>query len=375
MIADLIHKVAREMQPPMQDYRPRPSGWGRCIRASVYHALGYPGKLFPGRFVMLLEDSSFAEDMTIDWIQRTAYKVHSSQLQLTMGKTAGGVEITGSIDGILEDVLGQEYLVEHKAVNHFAFERLEASLQDGLWDENLVKWTHQGCMYLRGLDKLSTINRAVFLVKNKNTSAYLEVVGTYNASTDAFTIDSALSTRVIEDTETGIRGDLRGGLEPMRLQNVAAGFLGYFNRVEEFVSRKELPRRPYESSDWHCNYCQWQGTCWEGFEAEINKMQEGVEFPDDMREALLQFIQWREVEKNAGEAKDGCRSILVNELQAREIKKCKTKDGISVTISVLNKIVLDKELIPTAILKAVEKNISYLKMEVRTPRKGKTESI
>ncbi len=371
MIADLIHKVAREMQPPMQDYRPRPSGWGRCIRASVYHAFNYPAKLFPGRFVMLLEDSGFAEDMTIDWIQRTAYQVHSTQLQLLMGTTAGGVEITGSIDGILEDVLGAEFLLEHKAINHFAFERLEASLQDGLWDENLVKWVHQGCMYLIGLGKLSTINRVVFLVKNKNTSAYLEVVGTYVAATDAFRIDSALSTRVIEDTETGIRGDLRGGLEPMTLMNVAAGFLGYFNEVEDYVSHKELPRRPFELGDWHCGYCQWQGTCWEGFEDELKKMLEGVEFPEDLRETLLRFIQWREMAKNAEEAKDGYRSILVNELQAREIKKCKTADGISVTMRIEKRETVDKELVPPAILKAAMKESSSLKLDVRKPKEKK----
>jgi hypothetical protein len=371
LIADLIHKVARESQPPMQEYRPRPSGWGRCFRASTYHALGYEPKLFPGRFVILLEDSSFAEDMTIDWINRTAFKVHSQQLRVNVGTTRGGEEITGSIDGILEDLLGNEYLFEHKGINHFAFERLEASLQDGIWDENLIKYVHQGCVYLVGLGKLSSINRVVFLVKNKNTSAYLEVVGTYDERADAFVIDSALSTRVSEDVESGIRGDLRSGLEPMVLTGVVTGFIAYFDKVEEYALAKTLPPRPYEINDWHCGYCQFQGHCWDGFDKEIAAMSEGVEFPAELRETLLSFIQWRDIEKEAEGKKDEARSILANELQAQGIRKAKTADGISVSLSVVEKTGIDKELIPPAILKAAEKKSQYLKVDVRRPRSAK----
>lgn len=370
MIADLLHKVARDMQPPPQDYRPRPSGFGRCIRASTYHALGYEPKLFPGRFVMLLEDSSFAEDLTIDWINRTAFKVHSQQLEVIVGATRGGQEIKGSIDGILEDLMGNEYLLEHKAINHFAFERLEASLQDGIWDENMMKWANQGCIYLVGLGKLSSINRVVFLIKNKNTSAYLEIVGTYNERLDTFVIDSALSTRVSEDNETGIRGDLRGGLESMTLPKVVMGFLSYFDKVEEYTLAKTLPARPYELGDFHCSYCNFQGHCWDCYDEEIRKMSEGVEFPDDLRETLLKFIQWRDAEKDAERMKDEARSILANELQAQGIRKAKTKEGISVSLSVVEKVGLDKDLIPPAILKAAEKKTSYLKVDVRAPRKG-----
>jgi len=371
MIADLIHKVARDMQPPMQDYRPRPSAWGRCVRASVYHALGYPGKLFPGRMVVLLEDSGFAEDMTIDWIQRTAFKIHSQQLEVQIGATRGGVKIHGSIDGILQDLLGVEYLFEHKAINHFSFERLEASLQDGIWDENLVKWVHQGCCYLVGLAKLSTICRVVFLIKNKNTSAYLEAIGTYSPALDRFTLDSAMSTRVIEDSETGIRGDLRGGLEPMVLDGVVSGFIGYFNRVEELAGAKILPPRPYELSDWHCGYCQWQGVCWEGFEAEINKMLVGVELPENLRDQVKAYIVFRDEAKRAEDQKDVTRSIIVNELQAQGIKKCKAPDGTNVTLRIEERTTINKELVPPAILKAAEKKSQSLKLDVRKPKEKK----
>ncbi len=394
MLVDILMKIARDEQPPMGAYRPRPSGWGRCIRASVYHALGYPAKLFPGRFVMLLEESGFTEDMMADWIRKSSFNLHSQQMPVNVASMpsrrgrepwlcevctkASGREvwieseiIHGHIDGVIQDLMGAEYLWEMKGINHFGFERLEASLQEGLWDDNLVKWVHQDCMYLVGLGKLSSINRLIITVGNRNTSAKLEAIGTYSPALDRFTLESAMSTRVIEDSETGIRGDLRGGFEPMVLDGVVAGFIGYFNRVEELVSAKLLPARPYELSDWHCGYCQWQGTCWEGFEAEINKMLVGVDLPDNLRDQVTAYIVFREEEKRAADQKDITRSIIVNELQAQGIKKCKSPDGVSVTLRIEDRVSIDKELIPPAILKAAERKTQSLKLDVRKAKKEK----
>ena len=271
MIADLIHRVARDSQPAPQPYRPRPSGWGRCIRASVYHSLKYPQKMLSGRFVVLLEDSSFTEDMTIDWINKTAFKVHSQQMEVVVGKTTNAEIIKGSIDGVIESLTGEEYLFDHKGINHFTFEKIENSFQAGLWDDAVVKYVMQGVAYLIGMAKLSKINHFLLLMKNKNTSAYMEMLGQYDSYTDVFTIKHALSTRIVADVDEGIVG-LMPAAENMQMMAVRSNFFGYFNSVEKYILQKTLPPRPYEMTDWHCSYCPWQGTYWEGYEAEFAAM-------------------------------------------------------------------------------------------------------
>jgi len=369
MIADLLMKVAKQGQPQDDEYRPRPSGWGRCIRASVYHALGYPPAPWSGRFVILLEDSSFGEDLTIDWINRTAYKVHSQQLRVEIGETAGGAPIGGSIDGIIEDILGGEILFDHKAINSYAFERIEGSLEAGVWDETVVKYVHQGVAYLKGIGRLSDINRFMLLCKNKNTSAYLEILGKYDHEKDDFIVLHALSTRISEKSDEGIIGQIDGAKE-MILPGVFKSFMDYFNHVEEYVGRKELPQRPYSMDSWQCGYCRWQGECWKEYEKEVEAMVEGAEMPEEIEKEAEEYRALTNTAKMCEDRKKELKSILLNVLTAENIKKCKSsKTGISVSLSVRSRDSLDADLIPAAIREKATKTSTWQQIDVRRGKK------
>jgi hypothetical protein len=373
MIADLLMKVARDLQPPDQEYRPRPSGYGRCIRAAVYHALGYPAAPWAGRFVILLEDSGFSEDMTIDWINRTAYKVHSQQMEVVLGTTAGGDPIKGHIDGIIEDLLGYEFVFDHKGLNCYSFERMEAALMDGEWDETAVKYLYQGVGYLNSeIIKQAGIDAFMLLVKNKNTSAYLEILTRYDAGADTLTITHALSTRISEKSEDGIYGQIDAA-KGMTLPNVFGNFMGYFNAIEYWTSRKTLPPRPYEMSSWQCSYCRFQAECWKGYEAEVEAMQEGVEMPAEIEPLAQEYRTLTDTESACRKRKKELKAELLKEMGARKIQKCKSASGLSMALSVEGRSTVDPDLIPAEVRSRASKRTEWQEVQVRAPRKGKGE--
>ena len=102
MLADVIIKVAGMEGKERGEYYPRPSlsGPERCIRQMVYWASGIKeDKKMGDRFQMTIDDSSWHETLTGDWLQKTAFKLHSEQMEVEtpVGK--------GHIDGILTDIL------------------------------------------------------------------------------------------------------------------------------------------------------------------------------------------------------------------------------------------------------------------------------
>jgi len=171
MLSDALVKVAGMHRKPEQEYRPRPSSSGpeRCLRQLVYKAMGFIEALKSDRFEVLLNDSSWQEYSTASLIELSSFELHSQQLVLNCGTTTHlgkPYDVVGSIDGIVRDLLGVDRLWEHKAINHFGFERY---LKGDAYPEDYLT---QCCLYLVGLQKQNLeIREAVMLIKNKNTSA------------------------------------------------------------------------------------------------------------------------------------------------------------------------------------------------------------
>src|SRR5438105_2670715 len=86
MLADVIPDLAFR-QTHEHLYRPRPSlaGPERCLRQLVYLAMGTKGRPFPGRFLLVLDDSSWHEELTLNWLAQSEYKIHSRQLEVNCG--------------------------------------------------------------------------------------------------------------------------------------------------------------------------------------------------------------------------------------------------------------------------------------------------
>lgn len=260
MLADIILKVAEMESQQEQEYRPRPSlaGPQRCIRQLVYHGLCVPRKPIPGRAVLIFDDSSWHEELTADWIRKSAFQLHSQQMPVTIKDEATGIVLPGHIDGIITDILTVDRLLEHKAINHFTFQKYCAG-------EIPLDYVAQCCLYIRGLQADNpSISEAVLLVKNKNTAQYMEFLIHYHREADMATI----LNRTMSWGETIDMGD--------SIENITREAFDKFHLIDTHIKAKTLPARQYDRYDdetgWHCDYCGWGGLCWEGYEHEFESL-------------------------------------------------------------------------------------------------------
>lgn len=253
MLADILIKVAGMEKEDRHAYYPRPSiaGPERCIRQMVYWGSGTPEDTkMSDRFVLVLDDSSWHEYLTSDWIQKTAFKLHSQQM--TVSVTWQGLTLTGHIDGIITDLLGVDRLHEHKAINHFTWQRYAAGVVP-------VDYIAQCCLYIKGLQAENpAINEAVLLIKNKNTSQFLEYLIGYDSTMDTAMIKSIIASY----------GEVAPSGEIFE-QTVHSAF-AKFEVVDHHIKAGTLPPRPFEyGTDYPCTYCSWQNTCWGEYEKEV----------------------------------------------------------------------------------------------------------
>jgi len=269
MLADIILKVAKEegfLGVGEQPYRPRPSlaGPERCIRQMVYYAMGFPKAPLPGRAIMIFSDSSFHEDLTADWIRKSAYKFHSDQMKVNLPDPLS----TGSIDGIITDtiVTGFDYLYEHKGISHFSFQNY--------WNGNELPLDYfsQVALYSWGLMReIDTLNGFCLLMKNKNTAQYMEYLGKYDKEKDVLSVNEKVHSGQPEKIELNIE-----------LKDIIKNCVDKFNKVENYVECKTLPKRQYDMDHWRCQYCGWYETCYENYREELESMEDNFPLPAEI---------------------------------------------------------------------------------------------
>lgn len=322
---------AAGMEPAeSQPYFPRPSGAGpeRCMRQMVYHALGTPpDQRRNDRFIIVLDDSSIHETLTEDWLNKTVFQLHSQQMAVNLdvtdmfpdakewipertcetcaklvesGALTPGSEIIpagvihGHIDGVVTDMMFNDDHYEHKALNHFTFEKIWNS-------EDFPKdYIVQCCIYQRGIriNLNPDIKRSILLIKNKNTSAYMDFVIEYDLETDtAYIVEMSRSSgeKVVGSREEPI----------FVMENVVRNAMAKFREVYFHVQNGTFPDRQYDLSEWRCDYCPWgtiEGTCWQGFEEEYNSLATSgvIEGIDDILAKYLEANSQLGTRRNPG---------------------------------------------------------------------------
>lgn len=317
MLADTIPRVAQLVVKARGKYYPRPSlaGPERCERQMVYWGLGtQTEKELPGRAILTMDDSSWHEELTLDWLRKTTYEVHSEQMAVNIPMLFDWMpdvnyycrfcqqerharDCHGHIDCIVKDLHDFEYLFEHKAVNHFSYQRIIDHGELPL--DNLVQFA----LYLRGVQRDAPhIDRGVVLFKNKNTAAYAELMCHYDGWRDVLTVESMT-------LHTG---------EVITIHKIFESFTGdavdKFRMVHEHIAKKTLPDRPYKYDHWRCEYCQYFDTCWESYVEEVGGYIEGPELPSEMEFLLNWYTDARETasaaEKERKEAGQRIRQAL-----------------------------------------------------------------
>lgn len=353
MIADIILKIAGQFQEQEDHkYYPRPSMAGpeRCTRQMVYHGLNVAKEPLAGRAVMIFSDSSFHEDLTADWIRKSAFHLHSEQMKIKCTTPGFPFDLNGSIDGIVTDLLGNDYLWEHKAINHFSWQKY--------WDGSIpYDYVAQCCIYLRGLAAINpNIQRAVLLLKNKNTAAYMEFIIAYDYASDNAVIEkSTNSNGETKEINIGIPEAVKSCFEK-------------FQTVNDCIKNNTLPKRDYFiGDDWHCEYCAWGKVCWAGYKKEFTELKTDTMLPDDVADMLRYYKelggQKSDIEKEykelSGKIKDTMKQIGAREGRAGEFIA-------KLSLSEVNRI--DKEKLTPAEIAIATTTSTSERLYVSTPK-------
>ena len=281
MIAELFNRIAEEEQGERYKFYPRPSSAGpdRCIRSLVYDASSVPSKPFTGRTLLVFDDGSWHEQLSMDWLRKSVFKVHSEQMKVKCPPPF----TWGHIDFMVTTPLKIDILVEHKAINHFSFQRY--------WDDEYpFDYLTQCALYSHGIQ--THLNPAckwiILLLKNKNTAQYLELFCNYDIILDNLHVtEKILST-----------GETKGTDEYplLSIDNIVKDACNKFYSVFDYRDKKTLPRRPFEIDDWHCQYCGWGDICWEGYEQEFKTFEKG-QLPDAAEAIKKYFVASEEKKK------------------------------------------------------------------------------
>lgn len=352
MFAEIIPKIAG-MNQRHQKYSHRCSTatYGeRCMRQSVYHALDIPANPFSDRFSVVLDDSSWDEEKSLDWLRKSPYKIHSQQLKVLV-KLPKGLEIAGSIDGMATDFNGDEFLIEHKAINHFTFTSYEEC------KKYPIDYICQVTLYIKGLKEITgKLLRGILLIKNKNTSKYLEYHITYDEQTD--TTQSILNVISYDGNEKGYLVEK----DTFYLGEILQKIEGRFLEIDKYVNEKKLPKRAYAIDTWQCQYCRWGNLCWKDFENEKDSRKENVKMSEISPDfdlyisAKTERLKWTKVEDESNEK-------IKDYMRQNGIKTGIVSDNI-LTLSIEEKTTLDKTVIPNDIIAAASKKSKSEKLRI-----------
>lgn len=339
MLAEILHKISGfEMKE--YKYRIRPSlaspeieelnYKGRCKRQMVYGRLDFPKDNISDRMSMVFNDSSWHEELSADFVQKTAFKLRDRQFKVNCGFFG-----YGAIDGILTDLLGSDYLWEHKAINHFSFQRYEKG-------EIPIDYVVQCCIYIVGLQKISTIDKALLLIKNKNTAQYLEFLIQYDKSKDVAVILHKLNS--IDQKKVDLN---------IELPNLLTRAKEKFEFVEQKAKENTLPKRDYETADWQCEYCSYKNKCWADYEEEFAKLEEHVELSQDLEERLSYYLELQLHIKEQEKEADGIKEEVKKAMQILGARGA-TTNKYAIILSIVKSKRVDQKLIPADILQSAQ---------------------
>lgn len=376
MLADLIPKLAALDQEEDHTYYPRPSmaspatpeDPGRCIRAMTYARLGSRPAPWPGRFLLVLDDSSWHEELTLDWLAKGAHSIHSRQMpvDLPLPRPIGpggycrlctqeipNTVLHGHIDALFTDLLAHDRLLEHKAVSMYTFD-------DMLTGTPSLDHLTQGCIYLGALQRVNPdLNEGVLLVKNKNSSAYLEFRFTYHAENDRCHVFEMTASQGIHLTLD------------LTFDGLLARALEKFESVEQHAATNSLPVRPYRMDSWRCHYCRFQRTCWDGYPAEVDARDAIATLDPTVAPLLAQYAEASTMKRLAEVTTKRLRPEILAALEAQHVKTG-VANGHRATVSIQPRTTLDESLIPPDIKQAaqVTKSIEILRVTASHTREA-----
>lgn len=364
MLVELIPKIARMAagEEGEHKYYPRPSSAGpeRCTRQMVYYRRGEERAEGGDRQFLVFDSSSWHEELVANWIRQTGYTLHSEQMKVDLGITIPGYSfpLGGSIDGIIQDLMGMERLWENKAINHFSFERYwEADPGDleALPLDNIC----QACIYCASLQRVQPeITEILLVIKNKNTDNLIEYRIEYYGKEDVACIwECNHSTG--ETKEMGIL-----------IYFPVSYCVDKFVRVETHFLDETLPLREYEYDHWRCDYCPYKDTCWEGFMDEFKELVTDFIMADEFADAVRYFQEIKAQITDMTKERDNLRDWLKHAMYEAKAKEGRAGEYV-LKLSGVQSMNIDKKLIPGDMIKQFQVPNYYDKLTVSKPQPKK----
>lgn len=327
-------------------YYPRPSSAGpeRCIRQMVYAARNEIPKPLSGRAVEVFSDGHIHQMTTEDRLRKSAFEVHSVEMGVDIpgifhwmpeglryckacDKDVPYRDLHAHLDLLFDDVLGVTRLCDVKGLSTYGYEALCKG-------EIPLDYLTQQSWYLRALQAYNPdIREAVLLVKNKNTSAYMEYRMVYDPAEDSLTVID----RVIHTGEHESVG--------LVIENITNASLKKFAEIEKHRAAGTLPERQYEHDHWRCSYCSFGKACWSTWVEEHEKLIDDAVLEGEVVDIVKLERQRALEEANAKNDKDQFRAGIKNILKAAGVRQARVGDYIvSWTVGTRKK--LNEELLP-----------------------------
>ena len=376
-------------------WRPRCSSAGteRCVRAEVYKTLGAEPAPLPGRTALIFDDGGWHEELTLDWLRKSVFQIHSEQMAVEPCVVSGSHDgyvcsvcsprdadgryipekiarvgrdvVHGHIDAMVTDPAGVDYLLEHKSASRFSFQRWSTGLE--------IPWDYmtQSGLYVHGLRLAGSHNveRALVIVKNKDTSAYLEFVMRAPTSIGPDEEPTVIEKLTVMEAERAIDVPiLHGQRSRPRLLHDA---VERFREIVRLRDAKTLPTRPFEFGHWRCDYCAFAATCWEDYSADAQRALAALAAPalvgadaDLVRAVGNANAAATQSEKHAKELKARLKVRLM-EMDLRAATVDDADGGWNVKLDMRSRTSLDPNLVPTPIRRQAETTKQFEILSVR----------
>jgi len=380
MFIEAIHGAA-QMGISESTYRPRPSMAGpeRCLRQIVYKGLGVEGTPFGARLAMVLQDGNAHEDVSINVLNHTLLHIHGEQRPINIVNAMPwrtqhpnyscsvcppingqpiiipATTMHGHIDYLGRDLFGEDHLGEHKGVVSHIFKRY--------WDEEKdpLDYFTQIAFYLRGLHEADLpIHDGGLLIKNKDTSAYLEFEFHYQYDSDTLTVPTVtyapgLMQRVINKTYEGL---FHNAIEKFRL-------------ADQHIADRVLPPRLNDDDDTRCIYCPFQDVCWADYQRP--PLTQELALRPDLIPIAQELFHLEEELGPKKKRQEELKDTLIKELTLVHAKRALTEE-LELTLTHGTQERIDQDRLPIGLKKAFSKIIPTQRLTVKRPKPPKAQS-
>ena len=379
MFIEAIHGAA-QMGLSESTYRPRPSMAGpeRCLRQLVYKGLHVEGTPFGARLAMVLEDGSAHEQVSIDVLKHTLLQIHSEQRPINLDQALPwrsecpsytcsvcppnngqpriipATTLHGHLDYLGRDLFEQDHLGEHKGVVSHIFKRYWEG------DKEPLDYFTQVVFYFRGLHEEGIpIDDGGLLIKNKDTSAYLEFELRYNYDLDQLSVPvityaPGLEQRMVNKTYIGLY----------------AQAIDKFRLADQHIAARTLPARLDDDDDIRCVYCPYQEPCWEGYEPPV--LTGELLLPEPLIPLASELFTLEEELKPKKQRQEQLKTTLIKELTVLKANHA-LAPNLEVTITQSSQERIDQDRLPIGLKKAYSKTIPTLKLTVKRPKPPKAQ--